>query len=171
MDSPSKNTGVGCHSLLQGIFPTQGSNPHLLHCRKILYWWYTKPIPRWEALKFWKVVRLERSAYGAKWRRNLGRICVTSQTERQTDRLASFSIPHYTFSFCAYLPPLTHSKSWGDHCTSGFHVWIRLFICFSASRLWLRQIGVSVREDTRTKKNCLIRKSFIIIAAFSQTWP
>ena len=30
-DSRSKNTGVGCHFLLQGIFPTQGSNPHLLH--------------------------------------------------------------------------------------------------------------------------------------------
>ena len=29
--------GVGCHSLLQGIFPTQGSSPHLLHCRRILY--------------------------------------------------------------------------------------------------------------------------------------
>ena len=28
---PSKNTGVGCHFLLQGIFPTQGSNPPLLH--------------------------------------------------------------------------------------------------------------------------------------------
>ena len=29
--SPGKNTGVGCHFLLQGIFPTQGLNPHLLH--------------------------------------------------------------------------------------------------------------------------------------------
>ena len=37
MDSPGKNTGVGCHFLLQGIFLTQGSNPGLLHCRKILY--------------------------------------------------------------------------------------------------------------------------------------
>ena len=36
-DSPSKNTGVGCHFLLQGIFPTQGLNPGLLHCRQILY--------------------------------------------------------------------------------------------------------------------------------------
>ena len=38
-DSPSKNTGVGCHSLLQGIFPTQKSNPGLLQadCRQILY--------------------------------------------------------------------------------------------------------------------------------------
>ena len=36
-DSPSKNTGVGCHAHLQGIFPTQGWNPGLLHCRQILY--------------------------------------------------------------------------------------------------------------------------------------
>ena len=31
-DSPGKNTGVGCHDLLQEIFPTQGLNPGLLHC-------------------------------------------------------------------------------------------------------------------------------------------
>ena len=37
MGSPDKNTGVGCHSLLQGIFPTQGSNLHLLCCGHILY--------------------------------------------------------------------------------------------------------------------------------------
>ena len=37
MGSPGKNTRVGCHSLLQGIFPTQGSNPDFLHCRQILY--------------------------------------------------------------------------------------------------------------------------------------
>ena len=36
-DSPGTNTRVVCHVLLQGIFPTQGSNPGLLHCRKILY--------------------------------------------------------------------------------------------------------------------------------------
>ena len=34
-DSPGKNTGVGCHFLFQGIFPTQGLNPSLLHCRRI----------------------------------------------------------------------------------------------------------------------------------------
>ena len=34
---PSKNTGVGCHALLQGIFLTQVSNSGLLHCRQILY--------------------------------------------------------------------------------------------------------------------------------------
>ena len=35
-DSPDKTIGVGCHVLLQGIFPTQSSNPGLLHCRWIL---------------------------------------------------------------------------------------------------------------------------------------
>ena len=35
-DSPGKKTGVGCHALLQGIFPTQGSNPALQHCRQSL---------------------------------------------------------------------------------------------------------------------------------------
>ena len=35
--SPSQNTGVGSLSLLQGIFPTQGSNPGFPHCRWILY--------------------------------------------------------------------------------------------------------------------------------------
>ena len=44
---PGKNTGAGCHFLLQRIFPTEGSNPHLLcllHGRQILYHWAT-----WEA--------------------------------------------------------------------------------------------------------------------------
>ena len=56
-DSPGKNTRVGCHALLQGIFPTQGLNPGLLHCRQILYrmshqgkpWileWVAYPTPR-----------------------------------------------------------------------------------------------------------------------------
>ena len=51
---------MGCHFLLQGIFPTQGSNPHLLcllhcrqilyhlrllHCRRILYHWATQEAP------------------------------------------------------------------------------------------------------------------------------
>ena len=36
-NSPDKNTGVGCHALLQGIFPTQRLNPGLPRCRRILY--------------------------------------------------------------------------------------------------------------------------------------
>ena len=36
-DYSGKNTGMGCYALLQGIFPTQGSNPDLPHCRQIVY--------------------------------------------------------------------------------------------------------------------------------------
>ena len=36
-DFQGKSTGAGCHFLLQGIFPTQGSNPGLPHCRQTLY--------------------------------------------------------------------------------------------------------------------------------------
>ena len=45
-NSPGQNTGVGSLSLLQGIFPTQGSNPCLLHCRWILYQLNHKGSPR-----------------------------------------------------------------------------------------------------------------------------
>ena len=55
--SPGQNTGVGSLSLLQGIFPTQGLNPGLWHCRQILYqlshkgsprrlWWVAYPFSR-----------------------------------------------------------------------------------------------------------------------------
>ena len=47
-DFPGKNTGVGCHFLLQGTFLTQGSNPGLLHCRQTLY---LLRKPRWP--KYW----------------------------------------------------------------------------------------------------------------------
>ena len=54
-DSPGMNTGVGCHFLLQGIFPTQGSNPGFLHCRRILYHLSYQESPRileWVAYPF-----------------------------------------------------------------------------------------------------------------------
>ena len=38
----SKSTGMGCHFLLQGIFPTQGSNLGLLHCGQMLTIWATR---------------------------------------------------------------------------------------------------------------------------------
>ena len=41
--TPGQNTGVGSHSLLQGIFPTQGLNPGLLHCRQTLYYQAVDP--------------------------------------------------------------------------------------------------------------------------------
>ena len=56
-DSPDKNIGVGCYALLQGIFPTQGSNPGLPHCRWIPYCLSHQgsPLPRIAAFKFIKI--------------------------------------------------------------------------------------------------------------------
>ena len=45
-NSPGQNTGVGSLSLFQGIFLTQGSNPSLPHCRRILYQLNHKGSPR-----------------------------------------------------------------------------------------------------------------------------
>ena len=54
-DSPGQNTGVGSLSLLQGIFPTRGSNLGLSNCRQILYQLSHKGSPRileWGAFPF-----------------------------------------------------------------------------------------------------------------------
>ena len=71
-NSPGQNTGVGSLSLFQGIFPTQGSNPGLPHCRWILYQLSHKGSPRileWVAYPFSK---------GSSWPRNrTGVSCIT----------------------------------------------------------------------------------------------
>ena len=56
-NSLGQNTGVGSLSLLQGIFPTQGLNPGILHCRQILYQLSHKGSPRileWVAYPFFR---------------------------------------------------------------------------------------------------------------------
>ena len=63
-NSPVQNTGVDSLSLFQGIFPTQGSNPGLPHCRQILYQLSLKGSPRilkWVAYPF---------SSGSSWPRN-----------------------------------------------------------------------------------------------------
>ena len=46
-DTPGKNTGVGWRALLQRLFPTQGLNPDLPHCRRILYRLNEQERPFW----------------------------------------------------------------------------------------------------------------------------
>ena len=48
-NSPGQNTRVGSRTLLQGIFPTQGSNSGLPHCRQILYQLATREAHRGQA--------------------------------------------------------------------------------------------------------------------------
>ena len=59
--SPGKNTGVDCHALLQGIFPIQGLNPGLQHCKRNLYWLSHQGSPRIE-LGWVNLDSLERNA-------------------------------------------------------------------------------------------------------------
>ena len=95
-DSPGKNTGVGCHALLQGIFPIQGSIPGLLcfpHCRQILYHPHKESgvgIPRileWVAYPFFR---------GSSWPRNQTKVsCIaggffTSWATRKAQIIRTF---------------------------------------------------------------------------------
>ena len=66
-DFQSKNTGVGCHVLFQGIFPTQKSNPGLSRCRWILYQLIHKGSPRiqeWVAYPFSRGTSQSRNGTG-----------------------------------------------------------------------------------------------------------
>ena len=72
--SPDQNTGVGSLSLLQGIFPTQGSNPGLPHCRRILYQLSHKGSPR---IPVWVAYPFSR---GSSWHRNRIRVsCIAGR--------------------------------------------------------------------------------------------
>ena len=111
-NSPGKNTGVGCHSLLRGIFPTQGSNPHLPYCRWILYQLSHNGSPRtleWVAYPF---------SSGSSWPRNRTRVCCiagrffTNWTIKESlgsPRKSFISLPFLSFlffllsSFCVFL--------------------------------------------------------------------
>ena len=59
--SPGKNTGVGSHSLLQRIFPTQGWSLGLLHCRQILYYQSHQGSPLQEAQRYCYVYLLRQT--------------------------------------------------------------------------------------------------------------
>ncbi|CAN0476709.1 unnamed protein product [Rangifer tarandus platyrhynchus] len=67
-DFPGKSTGVGCHCLLQGIFPTQGLNPGLPHCRQTLYPLSHQGSPRileWVAYSFSREISQPRNRPGS----------------------------------------------------------------------------------------------------------
>ena len=96
-NSPDQNTGGGSLSLLQGIFPTQGSNPGLPYCRQILYQLSHQGSPRileWVAYPF---------SSGSSWPRNqTGVSCIaggffTNRAIREAPFLFQWSL--YTVLF------------------------------------------------------------------------
>ena len=128
-DSPGQNTGVGSLSLPQGIFPTQGLNPGLLHCRRILYQ-QGSPIKRHQHPN--ELLRLETFlAPQVTSLRSLGlslSLCLHHWAEYVYPRPPACSLP-----FCTHTPgwPDTH-RSVSSSSSQG-----------SVARWW-RQAGVNL---------------------------
>ena len=91
-DFPGKNTGVGCRSLLQGIFPTQGSNPHLLY---LLNWQagYLPLCHLGSPMATWKSYIEIRLSYFNLFSVDCGQQIVSSQVTK-----AFWTFPFLTFS-------------------------------------------------------------------------
>ena len=103
-NSPSKNTGMGCHALLQGIFPIQGSSPGLPHCRWIFYHLSHQGSPRileWVAYPF---------SRGSSWLRNrTGVSCIagrffTSWPTREAPSNSCYSLIQGKNLYCIKIP-------------------------------------------------------------------
>ena len=96
--SPGRNTGAGCHSLFQGIFPSQVSNPGLPHCRQILYQQSCRHL--WDRAKWFKV------SVADLW----GSLGSTQTSWFNTTPGKEFSYQHLVFGtwffFTVQLPPI-----------------------------------------------------------------
>ena len=159
-DSPGKNTGVGCHARLQGIFLTQGLNPGLLHCSRILYHLSHQGSPRileWVAYPFssgssqprnWTRVSCIGGGFFISWATNEALIVHNShkilifpekefnfsslRVEMILDTLGLFS-SHFVFAF---LTPATYP--WvpsPDSLLTTEDVSVLIFICSAFSRV------------------------------------
>ena len=88
LDFPGKNTGMGCHFLLQGIFPTQGWNPGLLHCKQSLYCLLKKDMATHSSTLAWKIP----------WTKEPGRLqSIGSQAVRHD---WATSVSSFSFLYC-----------------------------------------------------------------------
>ena len=121
-DSPGKSTGVDCHTLLQRIFPTKGSNPGLPHCRWTLYCLSHQGNPRILGLVAYPFSR------GSSGPRNWTRVsCIageffTSWATREAPKKPSLS---YCFYSCGKFSAILQLSFWPlllqPHQTVIFH--------------------------------------------------
>ena len=99
-DSPGKNTGVGYHALLQGIFPTQEWNPGLLHCKWLLYHLSLQGSPGilgWVACPFSRGSSQFRNPTGVSY---IAGGCFTSWATREAHR-CTLTIPNDSYIKCS----------------------------------------------------------------------
>ena len=127
-NSLGQNTGVGSLSLLQGIFPTQGWNPGLLHCRQILYQLSHQGSPRilaWVAYPF---------SSGSSWPRNRSEVsCIagrffTTKLSRKPSHGNRNDNKKFLLEDNLYL----HSINNYQRIYLDFYLWHSLFFCIAS---------------------------------------
>ena len=97
---PGKNTEVGCHFLLQGIFPTQGQNPGLLHCRQML-------LPSEPPGKYGRITTNKGLILGSQHTPNTKHERKTLEKANQNFQFFSIQISFITIKVCSQI----HSKT------------------------------------------------------------
>ena len=149
-NSPGQNTGVGSLSLLHGIFPTQGSNSGLPHCRQILYQLSQKGSPRileWVAYPF---------SRGSSWLRNWTKVSgiaggfFTNWTIREA-LIGSKIILTCPVSLDTWYPDFTTYFFLRDYTEPWKTIWKRNF-SFSV---------LSMEKVARLEKSCLWSMYFL----------
>ena len=168
-DFLGKSTGVGCHFLLQGIFPTQGSNPGLLRCRQMLYrlshqgeWREAELFPgdtitnyhKLGVFKQWKFM-VSQFWRPEVWNQNIGRIRLPL-TSGGESILASSQFLGVGWQFLAFLSchlKTKQKKVQCDSCELSF-VWGKI-----RTRTWETAFQMALKncsQDVRGKVQCYV---------------
>ena len=178
-NSLGQNTGVGSHSLLQGIFPTQGSNPGLLHCRWILYQLSHRGSPRileWEAYPF---------SRGSSQPRNPSRICCIAGEfltnwaigEALLPRLSQYRLLTVYFLELnklniLYTHPFQMCSLWVESTLEqhGFELCWSTYAWISPHKYMLRYYKIPKLVESTDAQHCIWKADYQVIHGFSTVW-
>ena len=96
-NSPGRNTGMGSHSLLQGVFPTQGSDLGLLHCRQIIYHLSHQgsPYSKLKTHTDWKWGDSKHISCKQKWQESRDRNTHSEKIDFKTKSIKKAKVGHY----------------------------------------------------------------------------
>ena len=127
-DFLGKSTGVGCHFLLQRIFPTQGSNPGLLHCRQTLYHLSHQGIVYLGLSLIWTVISWISLLLYLSWKQKRPRKLMASKKREGRDICNVYS---------SFLPRLSYPMPHGDRLTfppfvspaSSWGIFFKVWLC------------------------------------------
>ena len=177
-NSPGQNTGVGSLSLLQGIFPTQGSNPDLLHCRQILYQLSQQGSPRileWVAYPFFN---------GSSWPRNWARVSsiaggfFTSWATREAHIMSGtwqkfnrqLILPYVIIPAVSTVPQLWEAREWSGN-KGGLLRWVFMKSWILKHVLKERKLYIERKERPIVgMKVACGRQDVAVVQSLSHVW-